>query len=169
MIDDLISELNCGRQFKSSGISVRRSRSGQIVNRKSKIINPIWVHSKNAARQKSTSTNGARSCVCIVTRSAPGRSRFPFCPEMRLLFNAFTDAKGCRATSFSRSKAFVFAQAPGRVFISRWQCLLPMKHRFNKHYTRDEARALLPQIRNGWSGSTSFARIWNAMKSAWAR
>ena len=22
-----------------------------------------------------------------------------------------------------------------------------MKHRFNKHYTRDEARALLPQIR----------------------
>jgi hypothetical protein len=24
---------------------------------------------------------------------------------------------------------------------------LPMKHRFDKHYTRDEARALLPQIR----------------------
>jgi len=23
----------------------------------------------------------------------------------------------------------------------------PMKHRFNKHYTRDEARALLPEIR----------------------
>ena len=24
---------------------------------------------------------------------------------------------------------------------------LPMKHRFKKHYTREEARALLPQIR----------------------
>ena len=40
-----------------------------------------WVHSKNAARLKLTDTNDARSCVCIVTRSAPGKSRFPFCPK----------------------------------------------------------------------------------------
>jgi hypothetical protein len=36
-----------------------------------------WVHSKNAARQKSTGINGARSCVCIGTRSARGRSNLP--------------------------------------------------------------------------------------------
>jgi hypothetical protein len=33
------------------------------------------------------------------------------------------------------------------VSISEPELHLPMKHRFKKHYTRDEARALLPQIR----------------------
>ncbi len=49
------------------------------------------------------------------------KRRFPFCPEMRLSFRAFTDAKrlAAVATSFTRFKAFAFAQAPGRVFISR--------------------------------------------------
>jgi hypothetical protein len=33
------------------------------------------------------------------------------------------------------------------VSISEPELYLPMKHRFKKHYTRDEARAVLPQIR----------------------
>ena len=37
----------------------------------------LWVHSKNAVRQKLISINAARSCVSIVTRSAPGRNRLP--------------------------------------------------------------------------------------------
>jgi hypothetical protein len=52
------------------------------------------------------------------------------------------------ADGFNRSRAaaaprrrerYLFLRAPGP--------LRPMEHRFDKHYTRDEARALLPQIR----------------------
>jgi hypothetical protein len=72
---------------------------------------------------------------------------------MRVPFGAFTPkAFGAKrlvafVTSLARSQAFVFAQAPGRVFIAPLAHVMPMKHRFTKHYTRDEARALLPQIR----------------------
>jgi len=41
-----------------------------------------------------------------------------------------------------------------------------MERRFDKHYTRDEARALLPQIRSGWSCSTGCGRTWSVTTSA---
>src|SRR5208337_5409947 len=52
----------------------------------------------------------------------------------------------CRTGSFVRSRACIKAGA-GRDCIFDARQFLLMEHRFDKHYTRDEARALLPQIR----------------------
>jgi hypothetical protein len=41
----------------------------------------------------------------------------------------------------------ICTSAGNGIYFSNGTSTLPMKHRFNKHYTRDEARALLPQIR----------------------
>jgi hypothetical protein len=87
-----------------------------------------WVHSKNAERQKSTSTNGARSCVCIGTRSARGRSNLP-----RVFIHPLA------RLHFGMVQGGVLSLMPGNFSL--------MENRFDKHYTRDEARALLPQIR----------------------
>jgi hypothetical protein len=53
----------------------------------------------------------------------------------------------CHRDFLHSFRALAFAQAPRTVSIFRVTLHLPMKHRFKKHYTREEARALLPQIR----------------------
>jgi hypothetical protein len=46
-----------------------------------------------------------------------------------------------------RSRTAAKSDRPRTVFIFGAEIFLPMKHHFKKHYTLDEANALLPQIR----------------------
>ncbi len=88
------------------------------------------------------------------------KRRFPFCPEMGLPFSPFTDAKrlfACRDFIHPFPGVCVCAIARKGIYFTIGGDFLPMKHRFNKHYTRDEARALLPQIRQWLERLTQLA------------
>src|SRR6516225_3393022 len=68
---------------------------------------------------------------------------------MRLPFGAFMDTIRfcCRDFLHWFTGVCICTSARKGIYCSMGSGQSPMKHRFNKHYTRDEARALLPEIR----------------------